>query len=169
MGSNTETLDCLIIGGGPAGLLAAIYFGRYRRHVQLIDAGESRAAKARAHLNGCDAPDVRWLACASGTIWADTISLTASNQADHSFPGGDREAGASVRVVPGPFRARNWRIGAWCHVYKPGQTVTLLHSATPVRDRVYLHTGDYDRASGSFAFLNARRTALVGWSAHIAA
>jgi thioredoxin reductase (NADPH) len=45
MGSRTETLDCLIIGGGPAGLLAAIYFGRYRRHVQLIDAGESRAAK----------------------------------------------------------------------------------------------------------------------------
>ena len=45
MGSRTETLDCLIIGGGPAGLLAAIYFGRYRRHVQVVDAGESRAAK----------------------------------------------------------------------------------------------------------------------------
>ena len=45
MRSRTETLDCLIIGGGPAGLLAAIYFGRYRRHVQVIDAGESRAAK----------------------------------------------------------------------------------------------------------------------------
>ncbi len=29
--------------------------------------------------------------------------LTASNQAGHSFPSGDREAGASVRVVPGPF------------------------------------------------------------------
>jgi thioredoxin reductase (NADPH) len=38
-------LDCLIIGGGPAGLLAAIYLGRYRRTVQVIDAGESRAAK----------------------------------------------------------------------------------------------------------------------------
>jgi len=38
-------LDCLIIGGGPAGLLAAVYLGRYRRHVQVIDAGESRASK----------------------------------------------------------------------------------------------------------------------------
>src|SRR3954447_21363468 len=38
-------LDCLIIGGGPAGLLAAIYLGRYRRTVQVIDAGESRAAR----------------------------------------------------------------------------------------------------------------------------
>ena len=45
MKSQIESLDCLIIGGGPAGLLAAVYLGRYRRNVQLIDAGESRASK----------------------------------------------------------------------------------------------------------------------------
>ena len=38
-------LDCLVIGGGPAGLLAATYLGRYRRRVRVIDAGESRASK----------------------------------------------------------------------------------------------------------------------------
>ena len=38
-------LDCLIIGGGPAGLLAAVYLGRFRRTAQVIDAGESRAGK----------------------------------------------------------------------------------------------------------------------------
>jgi thioredoxin reductase (NADPH) len=38
-------LDCLIIGGGPAGLTAAIYLGRYRRTARVLDSGESRALK----------------------------------------------------------------------------------------------------------------------------
>jgi thioredoxin reductase (NADPH) len=37
-------LDCLIVGGGPGGLTAAIYLGRYRRNVVVFDSGESRAA-----------------------------------------------------------------------------------------------------------------------------
>lgn len=37
-------LDCLIIGGGPAGLTASIYLARFLRKVLVIDGGESRAA-----------------------------------------------------------------------------------------------------------------------------
>ncbi|WP_088344716.1 MULTISPECIES: NAD(P)/FAD-dependent oxidoreductase [Rhodomicrobium] len=36
-------LDCLIVGGGPAGLTAATYLARYRRSVLVVDDGESRA------------------------------------------------------------------------------------------------------------------------------
>jgi thioredoxin reductase (NADPH) len=36
-------IDCLIIGGGPAGLTAATYLARFRRNALLVDGGQSRA------------------------------------------------------------------------------------------------------------------------------
>jgi len=37
-----DTLDALIVGGGPAGLTGAIYLGRFRRRFVVVDAGDSR-------------------------------------------------------------------------------------------------------------------------------
>ena len=41
-GKDDNIWDAIIIGGGPAGLTAAIYLGRFRRKVLVIDSGESR-------------------------------------------------------------------------------------------------------------------------------
>src|SRR5947208_505230 len=35
--------DCLIIGGGPAGLSAAIYMGRFLRKTLILDSGSGRS------------------------------------------------------------------------------------------------------------------------------
>ena len=39
-----SSFDCLIIGGGPAGLTAATYLARFRRRTLVVDSGNSRAA-----------------------------------------------------------------------------------------------------------------------------
>ena len=44
MSEGGERIDCLIVGGGPAGLTAAIYAARFRLRTVVIEAGDSRAA-----------------------------------------------------------------------------------------------------------------------------
>jgi glycine/D-amino acid oxidase-like deaminating enzyme len=49
--------DCVIVGGGPAGLITAIYLARFRRDARLIDAGGSRAALIPTSHNYPGFPD----------------------------------------------------------------------------------------------------------------
>jgi thioredoxin reductase (NADPH) len=49
--------DCVIVGGGPAGLTAATYLGRFRRRVLLVDAGESRLKRIPLTRNAPGFPD----------------------------------------------------------------------------------------------------------------
>lgn len=50
-------LDTLIVGGGPAGLVAALYLARFRRHAMTVDAGSSRAALIPVSHNYPGFPD----------------------------------------------------------------------------------------------------------------
>jgi thioredoxin reductase (NADPH) len=55
--SNDAMLDCLVVGGGPAGLTAAIYLARFRRNFRVIDAGDSRASWIPLSHNHAGFPD----------------------------------------------------------------------------------------------------------------
>ncbi len=44
MAANGGILDCLIVGGGPAGLTTALYLARFKRQFLVVDSGTPRAA-----------------------------------------------------------------------------------------------------------------------------
>jgi len=50
-------LDCLIVGGGPAGLTAAIYLARFHLKLRVVDAGGSRASSIPCTHNHAGFPD----------------------------------------------------------------------------------------------------------------
>ena len=52
-----EPLDCLIVGGGPAGLTAAIYLARFHLDILVVDGGKSRASWIPCTRNHAGYPD----------------------------------------------------------------------------------------------------------------
>jgi len=57
MSDSRPELDCLIIGGGPAGLTAAIYLARFHLKLRVVDAGKSRASLIPCTNNHAGFPD----------------------------------------------------------------------------------------------------------------
>lgn len=57
MSDETRCHDCLVVGGGPAGLTAAIYLARFHLSVMVIDSGQSRAALIPLSRNHAGFPD----------------------------------------------------------------------------------------------------------------
>ena len=52
-----DVIDCLVVGGGPAGLTAAIYLARYHLDILVVDGGKSRAHWIPTSHNHAGFPD----------------------------------------------------------------------------------------------------------------
>jgi thioredoxin reductase (NADPH) len=52
-----DDFDCLVIGGGPAGLTAAIYLTRFHLSLKVVDAGKSRASLIPCTRNHAGFPE----------------------------------------------------------------------------------------------------------------
>jgi len=92
----SERFDCAIIGGGPAGLTAAIYLARFRRSTVLYDRGGSRAALIPTSHNHAGFPE--------GIRGAELLARMAEQATKY---GADLRTGNVVAVSPqGP----DWRL-----------------------------------------------------------
>jgi thioredoxin reductase (NADPH) len=94
MSGDDQLHDCLVVGGGPAGLMAAIYLARFRRNVCVVDAGASRAALIpRSHnvpgfVHGLSGTDLIARMSAQLDELAVTrvaAEVTALRRRDHAF------------------------------------------------------------------------------------
>jgi thioredoxin reductase (NADPH) len=55
--NDSQSTDCVIVGAGPAGLIAGTYLARYRRPTVIVDAGQSRASLIPVSHNCPGFPD----------------------------------------------------------------------------------------------------------------
>ncbi|MCG2593239.1 NAD(P)/FAD-dependent oxidoreductase [Ramlibacter sp. XY19] len=104
MTHNEQVLDCLLIGGGAAGLTAAVYLGRYRRRALVLDAGASRLGWIPRTRNVPGFPD--------GIEGKELWQRMQQHAAKYGVPTQAAEVTALERDAEGIFTARS-REGSW--------------------------------------------------------
>jgi thioredoxin reductase (NADPH) len=113
-------IDTLIVGGGPAGLTAAIYLARFRRRVLLVDSGHSRAVSIPRSHNVPGHPE--------GVIGAELVSAMR-RQAERY---GVQFVAATVDALH-PSHPGFWAQWSNCRVYAPNVLLATGVSDLPPR------------------------------------
>ncbi|MGH2755414.1 MAG: NAD(P)/FAD-dependent oxidoreductase [Actinomycetota bacterium] len=104
----TPTHDAVVVGGGAAGLTAALWLGRYRRRTLVIDGGEQRNLSARAshgYLTRDGGSPAEFLDAARGDLDRyPTIEIVSGSVA------GARRAGAAFELTTATQRYVTQRV-----------------------------------------------------------
>lgn len=153
-----DQLDCIVIGGGPAGLQAALTLARVHRTVVLVDEGPGRNAAA-AHMQNVVSRDgtppaafraiAREQLSAYGTVRLIDGSVTAAEAGEHGvtvdLADGQRlearflvlATGVADLPLPLPDLQRHWGGQVahcpFCHGHELGERVIVL-GGEPMRE-----------------------------------
>lgn len=124
MDDGNGTLDCVVIGAGPAGLTAALYLARFHRRIAVLDSGRSRAALIPVSHNFPGFPDG-----IAGTALLRVLTTQAERYGVTVTPA------EVVRLEPGPgvfhivtpeavWRARTMLLATGCEDVAPDWPTT---------------------------------------------
>jgi thioredoxin reductase (NADPH) len=155
------SVDCLIVGGGPAGLTAAIYLARFHLSIALVDAGDSRAAKIACTHNHAGFP---------GGISGERLLGLMRVQA---LQFGAALLNDEVQALEG---AHDHFIGRLSHDEIAARTVLLATGVTNRRPRMPAELHDAALAAGRLRYcpvcdgfeVTDQRLAVIGPGAHAA-
>lgn len=136
-----RVFECAIIGGGIAGLQAAIQLGRYRHSVVVVDAGDGRSTLCRGYHNLLGWPDGvsgetlrragREQACRYGVTFIDGVATAVRREPGAGAAAGGPEAAGD----PGDGSGED---GLFAVTLADGAEVRALRLliATGVKDRI---------------------------------
>ena len=125
-----KNIDCLIVGGGPAGLTAAIYLARFHLRVKVIDAGNSRATWIPVSHNHAGFPegipgrDLVAKMAEQATLYGTSIEKNRVTRIDP-----DPEGGFLAEWGSGPVHARAVLLATGVINRRPAMDVALHDEA----------------------------------------
>lgn len=152
---SADILDCLVIGGGPAGLTAAIYLARFHLSVRVIDAGGGRATLIPTTHNHAGYPE--------GIAGAELVARMRAQAIKYG-----------AEVVDGRVDALVLRDGAFVAGDVVARTVLLATGVTNKRPKMADEVHDDALARGLLRYcpicdgyeVTDRKVGVIGTRAH---